>query len=404
MLVKKNKISKILLTILLANFLFFPINLNAQSGGDTAQIEADIKAKQNKIDSLQEKIDEYNKNLTYQRQQSLSLSGQVKILSNEINKLEAEIELKQNEIEQTNLKIQHTEEKIATTEENIAIQKKQLATFLQQVNRFDQKSSIEVLLSVNTFSDYYNHLHSLEILQNKTKESLDDLKNFKANLEENIKKLDKNKASLTELMEELENKKNNLASRSYAKQSLLSESRNSEAQFQSLVAQLKAEQAQANAEILALEKKIRAGLNPDKLDSISSTGFMWPVPNRGITATFHDPTYPFRYLFEHPAIDLKASQGTPIKAPASGYVAKVKINGTAYGYIMLIHSNGFATVFGHSSKSYVNEDEYVAQGEVIGLTGGMPGTPGSGRLSTGPHLHFEIRKNGIPVNPLDYLP
>ena len=128
-----------------------------------------------------------------------------------------------------------------------------------------------------------------------------------------------------------------------------------------------------------------------------SSALSWPLsPEKGISALFHDPTYPFRHLFEHPGLDLPAPTGTPVKAVAPGYVAWVKV-GRQYGnYIMIIHANGTATLYAHLSRTDVEPDQFVARGKVIGAVG-------STGLSTGPHLHFEVRKNGIPTNPLNYL-
>jgi murein DD-endopeptidase MepM/ murein hydrolase activator NlpD len=144
-------------------------------------------------------------------------------------------------------------------------------------------------------------------------------------------------------------------------------------------------------------------LSGEKLE-FNDAGFIWPVTKNMVMATFHDPDYPYRYIFEHPAIDIRAAQGSTLRAAASGYVAIAKNAGKGYSYIMIVHGDGLATVYGHVSKIYVQPDEYVVQGQTIGLSGGMPGTNGAGSLTTGPHLHFEVRLNGIPVNPLEYLP
>ena len=71
---------------------------------------------------------------------------------------------------------------------------------------------------------------------------------------------------------------------------------------------------------------------------------------------------------------------------------------------MIIHGDGLSTVYGHISKALVSQEDYVAQGQAIALSGGLPGTTGAGRLTSGPHLHFEVRKDGIPVDPASFLP
>ncbi|MBN2087582.1 peptidoglycan DD-metalloendopeptidase family protein [Candidatus Peregrinibacteria bacterium] len=141
---------------------------------------------------------------------------------------------------------------------------------------------------------------------------------------------------------------------------------------------------------------------PDS-DRVSDKPFVWPVPANKITAEFHDPTYPKRWGL-HQAVDIRAKQFTEIRAPANAYVFQTKDNGNGYSYIILAHKGNLVTVYGHVSEIIAKPGTVVKQGEVIGLSGGTPGTKGAGLQTTGPHLHFEVHYKGEPVNPLDYLP
>ncbi len=140
------------------------------------------------------------------------------------------------------------------------------------------------------------------------------------------------------------------------------------------------------------------------LDYKSLDGFLWPTePMRGISAYFRDASYAAVFGVGHNAIDIPAYQRTPIRAAADGVVYVAKDNGYGYSYIILAHSNGFMTVYGHMNEILVEEGQIVPDGFVIGLSGGMPGTKGAGYMTTGPHLHFEVLHNGIHVDPMDYL-
>jgi len=100
----------------------------------------------------------------------------------------------------------------------------------------------------------------------------------------------------------------------------------------------------------------------------------------------------------HRAIDIALATGTPIKAADTGYIVASGWDNSGYGnYIVIDHGNGFQTLYAHLSKIFVKPGDVIGQGTIIGHMGS------SGR-STGPHLHFEIRKGGIQLNPLNYLP
>jgi len=116
--------------------------------------------------------------------------------------------------------------------------------------------------------------------------------------------------------------------------------------------------------------------------------FRWPVVGR-ITQD---------YWSGHPAIDIAVPPGTPVYAADSGYVSFVGWTDVGYGYLVRIdHGNGFETWYAHNSAFAVTLGEQVDRGQVIAYSG-------STGHSTGPHVHFEIRYLGAPMNPRIYLP
>ncbi len=131
----------------------------------------------------------------------------------------------------------------------------------------------------------------------------------------------------------------------------------------------------------------------------------WPVePSVGLSATFEDAGYLRRFGVPHHAIDIPVPQGTSIQAPASATVLKVALNGLGYSFVVLDHGDGVQTVYGHITSASVKQGDQVFPGQVIGTTGGQPGTAGAGLLTTGPHLHFAVKVGGVLVDPLKYLP
>jgi murein DD-endopeptidase MepM/ murein hydrolase activator NlpD len=132
------------------------------------------------------------------------------------------------------------------------------------------------------------------------------------------------------------------------------------------------------------------------------TAYVGPVPQgaRG-TGRFQWPvlgSITQGYWYGHRAVDIGAPTGSAVLATDGGFISFAGWTDVGYGYLIVVdHANGFATYYGHLSNIYLGQGQAVTRGQVIGAVGNTGN-------STGPHLHFEVRRYGVQQNPRAYLP
>jgi murein DD-endopeptidase MepM/ murein hydrolase activator NlpD len=148
--------------------------------------------------------------------------------------------------------------------------------------------------------------------------------------------------------------------------------------------------------------------NESKLKPLSTNTvnvLQWPIiPKNWISSYFKDPEYEKEVWTTHEAVDIRATQGTDIMAPADGYVTFLREpNDEWYAYVVLKHADGFVTVYGHVSEVFVKKYDFVRAWEVFAKSWWEFWTNGAWVTTTWPHLHFEVYKDKEYVDPLNYL-
>jgi len=151
---------------------------------------------------------------------------------------------------------------------------------------------------------------------------------------------------------------------------------------------------------LQVEKELQKTLLADlkiSENKLSHIPTEWPLQKSIITSFFGWRIHPVKgYTKKHEGVDLKAKIGTKVFASASGVVSFSGYQ-RGYGYLVIInHDSGYETRYGHNSKLLINKGQKVRKGQVISLSG-------NSGVSTGPHVHFEIRLNGKTINPQTFL-
>lgn len=340
-------------------------------------------------------------------------------------------------------KVQVLDEKIAVTREKISslnddIKEKQdaydkglsevedqfdaLANRLRILYMSGNATDLEIIFGAKDFSDLIDKMELVKSLANSDKEliseiqtKLDELSTKKESLEADKKDLETQQASLKSDQDEFnklisdndEILKNLYASNSEAQHSLESAALQSD-EIEAKISEYYAAQKAAAEQAAKASQSSSSGSSSVIVPS--GSGFAWPTPG---FVSLSSEWFEDREVYNHGGIDIAGAgiMGTPVVAAADGTVVATNSScthnwgksyscgcGGGYGnYVMISHAGGKMTVYGHLTSLTVSSGQSVSRGQVIGYVG-------STGNSTGPHLHYECRLNGVRYNPMSEYP
>ena len=339
--------------------------LTTEISGASSQIDA----LQGDIGALNAKLVALESDLAEHRSLLAQLQAKYQEQTDNYNRLRRDHRIALDRLEARLVELYETAD---TSELDVLLQSSSLSALIEQIDYFQTIGEADKQLSDRlAFLSDRMHLARLETAATKR-----DVAEATAVL---AKKTDEQRAARDALVV----RQNALAAARANQQSLLASVRSQRSEAEEDLATMQAASAEIAAQIRAHSGSGSSG------SGVSSSGLIWPV-NGPITSGFG-----WRWGRMHEGIDIGASCGTPIHAAAAGTVI---FSGWMDGYgnfVIIDHGNGLATAYGHQSAIYVSGGS-VSQGQTIGAVG-------STGHSTGCHLHFEVRVNGSPVDPLGYL-
>ena len=282
--------------------------------------------------------------------------------------------------------------------ERLAASRAALGDRLVQRYKADEPDVVTVILEADGFADLLERTEFMERVSQQDRriiERVRDAKQESEDAERRLDRLEERQREVTALVErrrqEVVDVKDRLVDRRQQyegvradKHAALVSTRDDRQELEDHLASLEKEQAKIQAKL--------AGVSPVGAGPIrqGSGSLIWPV-NGAFTSPFG-----YRWGRLHAGIDIAVPEGTPLRAAAAGTVQIAGWTGGYGNYTCIQHSGAMSTCYGHQSSIAVSVGSRVSQGQVIGYSGNTGN-------STGPHLHFEVRINGVPQDPMGYL-
>lgn len=362
-----------------------------------AQLQQQINQTRRERDALLEEQRKLQAELDRVSREGQTLGTAVKSLDATRKKLANDLKITQSKIASANLNIQALETSMTDKERQIATHKRSIATALQALSEYDSRSLVADILSYEKISEVWRDRGTLDDLNVKLGEEIEELKEAKILLSKEKELKEKNKEELVDLSGQLNGQKKVVEETQSAKARLLAETKQKEAEYQRLIQDNIARQRQTESDLFRLESELKITLDPSLIPQARHSILSWPLDKVYVTQRFGRTVGASRLYASgsHNGIDFRASVGTPVKAALGGVVEGIGNTDDqrgcySYGrWILIKHGNGLSTIYAHLSGSVVRAGQTVTTGQVIGYSGGMPGQNGSG-FSTGPHLHLGV--------------
>lgn len=379
--------------------------------GTPAYIMAEDEDLTNQLDSIQQQVNQQNAAKADAETVIGSVSEQLRQIEEQLRQATAELgTIKEQRVSVEN-DITLNERQLAEAQKRLEGRETVFYKRVRDIYINGRLSYIDVVIGSKDFSDFANRLEVLKRIIDSDITLINEIKKERAEIEAHKQKLETDRAKLVELEKAALAKQAEIEQKKAERNVVLQKAQNDRASAMQAIEELNASSAQVSAMLkerqaaraaaaaaAAAAAQTSAGQGQGASDNwVQGTGQLgWPVSGE-ITSPYGYRVHPiWGTTIYHSGIDIGVDEGTPVHAADGGVVVWSGWMG-GYGYAVVIdHGNGLSTLYGHNSELAVDEGQSVAKGQVISYAG-------STGNSTGPHVHFEVRVNGDPVDPMGYL-
>jgi murein DD-endopeptidase MepM/ murein hydrolase activator NlpD len=352
--------------------------------------------------------------LSANEQRSEALKSELRATYGDITQANAELDRLQSEVRWNQHRLAWNKRQLDAAQDSLRRQDDALRRHIVSAYKYGDLGYINVLLSSTSFSDFVERWDDIRLLIATNERTVRGRREAQRRVAQARRALEAQEIALEAADAQIQQEQERLAGLAQEKKNLLAAVKEQQRRVAAQIVQLEEVSAQEEAELTALiqerqreeearrEAQRRAALLlgqklPQGFGEAPRT-LAWPAFGP-ITSPFGFRPDPFTgALRMHPGIDIGIASGTTVAAAAAGRVIVVE-TGYSGGYgnhIVIDHGGGIATLYAHLSQIFVAEGQDVQQGQAIGASG-------STGYSTGPHLHFEVRLKGTPINPLGWL-